>query len=101
LEREKGFEPTAPPVFSRTYLTIDDDGRSSTEPADASGRVATSLHAGDEEGAALPAPTPDLFIAAGVAAGDRANQDGWDRPRVEALLLRAVDQAAALRGVAA
>jgi len=48
--------------------------------------------------APLPAPTPELFIAAGLAAADNAAQAGTPRSDAEEFLKRAVDQAAALRG---
>ena len=50
---------------------------------------------------ALPAPTADLFVTAGAIAAERAAQCGAPRSRVEEILRRAVDQAAALRGEAA
>jgi hypothetical protein len=48
--------------------------------------------------APLPAPTPELFIAAGLAAGNSAAQAGAPRSVAEEILKRALDQAAALRG---
>jgi len=100
MEREKGFESPAIPAFSRPYAAPDLHQRSSTKPADASGRVATAPGAGDTQGPSspLPAPSPELFIAAGVAAADNAARTGAPRSAVEEILRRAVDQAAALRG---
>jgi hypothetical protein len=56
--------------------------------------------AGDirEPSSPLPAPTPELFMAAGVAVAEGAARTGALRPAVEEILKRAVDQAAALRG---
>jgi hypothetical protein len=99
LEREKGFESPAFRVVSDTYATPDGDGRGSTRSLDASGRVATDLDASDAEAvSALPALSPDLFITAGALAANHAAQSRWARSRIEELLRRAVDQAAALRG---
>jgi len=48
--------------------------------------------------APLPAPTPELFAAAGLAAAGNAAQAGAPRSDAEELLKRAAHQAAALRG---
>jgi hypothetical protein len=48
--------------------------------------------------APLPAPSPELFIAAGAAAADNAAQAGAPRAGADEILKRADDQAAALRG---
>jgi len=45
-----------------------------------------------------PAPAPELFMAAGVAAADGAARAGAPGSALERILRRAVDQAAALRG---
>ena len=50
--------------------------------------------------APLASLTPDLFIAAGAIASERTARGGATRSRVEEILRRAVDQAAALRGEA-
>ena len=99
MEREKGFESPAIPAFSRPYAAPDLHQRGSTNPADASGRIATAPHADDVQGlsAPLPAPPPELFIAAGIAAADNAARTAAPRSAVEEILRRAVDQAAALR----
>jgi len=99
MEREKGFESLAIPAFSRPYAAPDLHPRSSTKPADASGRIATAPDAGDiqEPSSPLPAPSPELFIAAGIAAADGAARMGAPRSAVEEILRRTVDQAAALR----
>jgi hypothetical protein len=55
----------------------------------------------DSPQVAIPEPTPDIFIAAGAIAAERAARGGGSRSRVEEILRRAVDQAAALRGEAA
>jgi hypothetical protein len=47
-------------------------------------------------GLKLPAPPADLFIAAGAIVAERAAHDGASRSRVEDILRRAGDQAAAL-----
>jgi hypothetical protein len=103
MEREKGFESPAFPVFTRTYGTIEGDAGGSTRPADASGRVATWIHEGDDHGdpPPLPALTAELFITAGAIAADRAAREHAARSKVEEILRRAVDHAAALRGEAA
>jgi len=46
----------------------------------------------------LPAPTPELFVAAGLAAADNMAQAGAPRAAAEEIRKRAADQAAALRG---
>jgi hypothetical protein len=46
----------------------------------------------------LPEPSPELFIAAGAAAADNAAHAGIQRPGVQDIIKRAIDQAAALRG---
>ena len=99
MEREKGFESGIIPAFSRTYEAPDLHPGSSTKPPDASGRIATATDAGDVPGpfSPLPAPSPELFIAAGVAAAENAARAGAPRSAVEEILRRAVDQAAALR----
>jgi hypothetical protein len=101
MEREKGFESPAAPVISRTYDTIEGDVRGSTEPQDASGRVATELHGPDDLGtrASLPAPTPELFLSAGTTIATLAAQAQQAASDVERFLRRAVDQAAAARAV--
>jgi hypothetical protein len=98
MEREKGFEPPAAPVISRTYGTSEGDGQSPTEPADASGRIARALHDGDDQGtlSPLPAPSAELFIVAGAIVAARAAEDGQEPSEVEQFLRRAVDQASAL-----
>jgi hypothetical protein len=48
--------------------------------------------------APLAAPTPELFVAAGLAAADNAAQAGAPRSDAEDIQRRAADQAAALRG---
>ncbi len=103
MEREKGFESPAIPVISRLYAAPDLHPRSSTKPADASGRIATAPDAGDiqERSSPLPAPSAELFIAAGIAVAEGASRAGAPRSAVEQLLRRAVDQAAALRGAVA
>jgi hypothetical protein len=100
MEREKGFETRIIPGFSRLHETPDLHSQSSTNRADASGRIAMAPDAGDiqERSSPLPAPSPELFIAAGVAAADGAVRAGAPRSAVEEILRRAVDQAAALRG---
>ncbi len=99
MEREKGFEPGVFAGFSRLHETPDLHSRSSTIPADASGRVAIAVHAGDtqERSSPLPDPSPELFIAAGIAVAEGASRAGAPRSAVEEILRRAVDQAAALR----
>jgi len=47
--------------------------------------------------ALLPAPTSELFVAAGLAAADSAAQAGAPRSAAEKIQRRAADQAAALR----
>ena len=96
LEREKGFESPANPVFSRPYAAPYVDAGGPRNPPDASGRVATARDAGDVQ-PPLPAPSPELFIAAGIAAADGAARTGATRSAVEEILRRAIDQAAALR----
>jgi hypothetical protein len=100
LEREKGFESAANPVFSRTYDTTEGDARGSTRPADASGRVATELQEGDDRGVPSPLPTPtsELFITAGAIVAEQAARDHAAWIKVQEILRRAVDQAAAVRG---
>jgi hypothetical protein len=58
-----------------------------------------ALDAGDSQALSptLPDPSPDLFIAAGVAAAEGAARAGAPRSSVEEILRRAVDQAAVLR----
>lgn len=99
MEREKGFESPAAPVFSGPYDTTEGDVRGSTEPADASRRVATTLDEGDVSGAIapLPAPTADLFLTAGTTIAALASQAQQAASDVERFLRRAVDQAAATR----
>ena len=100
MEREKGFESPASPVFSRPYAAPYVDAGGPRNPPDASGRIATEPDAGDVQrlSSPLPAPAPELFIAAGAAAADGAARTGATRSAVEEILRRAVDQAAALRG---
>lgn len=100
MEREKGFEPGVIAGFSRLHETPDLHSQSSTKPSDASGRIATAPDAGDiqERSSPLPAPSPELFIAAGVTVAEGASRAGAPRSAVEQFLRRAVDQAAALRG---
>lgn len=101
MEREKGFEPPAFPVVSRTYDDAQGDGRGSTRPADASGHVATEPDGGDVQGSAprlsLPSPSPELFIAAGAIVAGRAASAHQPRSAVDGYLRRAMDQADALR----
>jgi hypothetical protein len=103
LEREKGFESQIDPGFSRAYETIDGDNRGSTERSDASRRVPTSPDAGDtrEDPAALPSPTPEMFITAGAILAERAARERAEPSTVQEILRRAMDQAAALRPEAA
>jgi hypothetical protein len=103
MEREKGFESASLRVLSLLYAGADPAPQGSTRPPDASGRVATELDGGDsrEPEPRLLAPTPDLFIAAGAIAAERAARGQAPRVQVEEILRRAVDQAAALRGEAA
>jgi hypothetical protein len=49
----------------------------------------------------LPPVPADLFISAGAIVAERAARGAASRSRVEDILRRAVDQAAALRGEAA
>ncbi len=100
MEREKGFEPRVNTAFSRLHETPDFHSRSSTNPADASGRIAIAPDAGDtrERSSPLPVPSPELFIAAGVALAEGAARTGAPRSAVEEILKRALDQAASLRG---
>jgi hypothetical protein len=74
--------------------------RSAFSPRENATTSATCPKAG---GAAvgLPDVSPDLFIAAGAIAAERAARGAGPRSRVEDILRRAVDQAAALRGEAA
>jgi hypothetical protein len=50
-------------------------------------------------GLELPAPPADLFITAGAIVAERAAHGGVSRSRVEDILRRTVDEAAALRSV--
>ncbi len=63
------------------------------------GQVSGSFAAGLLQVASsrLPAPTPELFIAAGLAAADITAQAGAPRAASEEIQKRAADQAAALR----
>jgi hypothetical protein len=101
MEREKGFESPAAPVFSGPYDTIEGDVRGSTRPPDASGRVATEFHGPDDLGtrASLPAATAELFLTAGTRIATLAAQAQQASSDVERFLRRAVDQAAAARAV--
>jgi hypothetical protein len=94
-----GIESGFSPVISSRYGSSESDEKSSTEPSDASGRVATSLQASDVPSTPppLPAPSPDLFLAAGAVVAEWAARRQETRSRVEEILRRAVEQAAALR----
>jgi hypothetical protein len=100
MEREKGFEPGVITGFSRLHESPDLHSQSSSERSDASGHVATERDAGDvrQPSSPLPAPSAELFIAAGVALAQSATRTGAAQPTIEEILKRAVDQAAALRG---
>jgi hypothetical protein len=102
MEREKGFESQIPPVFSRLKTTIEGDIPGSTHDANASASSPSWIDEGDirEPGSPLPAPTGELFISAGALLADRAARDRAAKFRVEEILRRAVDQAAALGGEA-
>jgi hypothetical protein len=102
MEREKGFESQALPVFTRPYDTSDGDAPSSTRPPDASGSVETEAQGGDDRSCLrqLPVPTAELFITAGVVIAGRAARERASKSTVEEILRRAVDQSAALRGEA-
>lgn len=99
MEREKGFESPTAPVFSGPYDTTEGDVRGSTEPPDASRRIATAPDAAHDLGTkgALPAPTADLFLAAGTTIAALASQAQQAASDVERFLRRALDQAAAAR----
>jgi hypothetical protein len=101
-EREKGFESGLSIGFSSLFLDRKSDRECVTGPDDASGRVATSTEASDVPctSPSLPEVSPELFFAAGALAAANAARAEGTRSRVEEILRRAVDQAAAVRGEA-
>ncbi len=98
MEREKGFESQVLSAFSRTCATSDGDARGSTRPLDASGHIPAELHGGynQRDPTALPTPTAELFIMAGVTAAERAASERMQRSELQGILRRALDQAAAV-----
>jgi hypothetical protein len=100
LEREKGFEPGITHAFSDTYAAPKSAQESSTRLPDASVRVSTEFDAGDTRDGdrCLPVLTPDLFINAGVIVAEHAGSEHVERTKVEEILRRALDQAAAASG---
>jgi hypothetical protein len=96
MEREKGFESVVSRAVSDTYAAPESAPEGSTQPHDASVHVRTGLHASDTLEQALPSPTPDLFIDAGIIVADRASRAHATASTVEDILRRAVRHAAVL-----
>jgi len=97
-EREKGLESRLSLGYSEPFRPRDSDPRCVSQPPDASGRVVTSTDAGSVllSSPSLPPVSQELFFAAGAALAARAAQRAQTHSRVDEILRRAVDQAAAL-----
>jgi hypothetical protein len=92
VEPDRALSSDADPVESRGYAALPETA-TSVERGSAASRCSSVAAAVDS----LAVPTPDLFIAAGAIAAERAARGGAMRFRIEEILRRAVDQASTLR----